>query len=180
MECARFLFSCKHGQAYEETFCCTGKTNNHLRNELRGSCVLITGLKNITAYEQNKTAYALSYFFLKNIICSIQFNNFKEIIIGQINYLISINSFQTAICPETRLTYALKQPYALKAICPQTAICHGSNCDDRGANNLKPPRKCHGFRAYFLYDATETASKHLYALSYFSAKKPSVVYSSLF
>jgi hypothetical protein len=56
---------------------------------------------------------------LKNIICSIQFNNFKESIIGQINYLISINIFQTAICP-------------------QTAICHASNCDDRGANNLKP------------------------------------------
>ena len=118
MECSRFLFRCKHGHAYEETFFCTGKTNNHLPNELSGSCVLITGLKNRTAYEQNKTAYALSCF-LKNIICSIQFNNFKESIIGQINYLISINIFQTAICP-------------------QTAICHASNCDDRGANNLKP------------------------------------------
>jgi hypothetical protein len=65
-----------------------------------------------------------------------------------------------------------KQPYALKAICPQTAICHGSNWDDHGANNLKPAEECHGLRAYFLYDATETASKqpYAYALSYFSTK----------
>jgi hypothetical protein len=33
---------------------------------------LITGLKNITTYLQNKTAYALNWF-LKNIIRSIQF-----------------------------------------------------------------------------------------------------------